>query len=77
MPAGEFKARCLAVMDDVQRTGTPVVITKHGRPVAQLVPVDDRPASSFGWMHGTVEVTGDLIAAEPVWSLDAPVFPAR
>ena len=37
MPAGEFKAKCLRVLDRVQRTRQAVVITKHGRPVAQLV----------------------------------------
>jgi prevent-host-death family protein len=39
MAAGEFKAHCLAVMDEVAATGEPVVITKWGEPVAQLVPV--------------------------------------
>jgi prevent-host-death family protein len=37
MPAGEFKAKCLRVLDRVQRTRQGVVITKHGHPVAQLV----------------------------------------
>lgn len=77
MPAAEFKARCLSVMDEVQRTGTPVVITKHGRPVARLVPGDDELPSSFGWMRGTIEFTGDVVAPEPVWDLEAPVFPER
>jgi prevent-host-death family protein len=37
--AGEFKAKCLAVMDEVQATGQPVVVTKRGKPVARLTPV--------------------------------------
>jgi prevent-host-death family protein len=41
MPAGEFKARCLQVMDQVRTTRTPVVITKRGKPVAKLVPADE------------------------------------
>ena len=39
MPAGEFKAQCLAIMDKVQKTGEPVLITKHGKPIARLVPI--------------------------------------
>ena len=42
MPAGEFKARCLKVMDQVHKTREPVVITKHGKPVAKLVPAGKR-----------------------------------
>ena len=40
MPAGVFQARCLAVMDEVQAKCETVIITKHGKPVAKLVPVD-------------------------------------
>ena len=53
--AAEFKARCLELMDRVRETGVEYVITKHGRPVARLVPVVQRGrASSFGSMGGTV-----------------------
>lgn len=38
--AGEFKARCLRLMDEVQETGVPIVVTKRGRPVSRLVPVE-------------------------------------
>ena len=68
LPAGAFKARCLKVMDDVQRTRAEVVITKRGTPVAKLVPVDDAPASPVGCMKGTAEIRGDLVA--PVTGLD-------
>jgi prevent-host-death family protein len=55
VPAAEFKARCLELMDRVRETGAEYVITKHGRPVARLVPVVQRTrASSFGSMSGTV-----------------------
>jgi prevent-host-death family protein len=47
MPAGQFEARCLKVMDDVQSTREPVVITKNGRPVAKLVPSDTPPKEIF------------------------------
>lgn len=45
MQASAFKARCLAVLDDVARTRTEVVVTKHGKPVARLVPVDEPAAA--------------------------------
>ena len=41
--ASEFKAKCLALMDEVARTGDPVVITKNGKPIADLVPHGDDP----------------------------------
>jgi prevent-host-death family protein len=41
IPAGEFKARCLKLMDEVRATRRPIVITKRGKPVARLVPVEE------------------------------------
>ena len=40
IPAGEFKAKCLKLMDEVNETGVPIIITKRGRPVSRLVPAD-------------------------------------
>ena len=40
IPAGEFKAKCLRLMDEVNETGATIVITKRGRPVSRLVPVE-------------------------------------
>ena len=60
MPAGEFKARCLKVMDRVRATREPVIITKRGRPVAKLVPVDRRGDDIFGCLKGVVEIVGDI-----------------
>lgn len=62
VPAAVFKAECLRLMDEVARTGEPVVITKHGRPVAQLVPVPAEPRSLFGYMKDTLRITGDVVA---------------
>jgi prevent-host-death family protein len=63
--ASEFKAKCLAILDEVERTGEPVTILKRGRPVARLIP----PASGQSKypqhaLFGTVEVLGDIL--EPV-----------
>lgn len=54
--AAEFKARCLELMDRVQETGAEYVVTKHGRPVAKLVPYRGpaKSASMFGSLKGTV-----------------------
>ena len=62
MPAGQFKARCLKVMDEVRSTREPVVITKKGRPVAKLVPAEGQPEDVFGCMKGEVEIVGDIVS---------------
>jgi len=68
MPAGEFKAQCLAVMDQVLQSGEPVLITKHGKPVAKLVPADKRADDLFGYMAGKVKIVGDIVG--PVTPLE-------
>ena len=70
--AGEFKATCLGLLDEVQRQHKEIVITKRGKPVAKLVPVNDRPESFIGSMKGTMEIVGDIIS--PIgekWDADA------
>jgi prevent-host-death family protein len=61
--AGEFKAKCLQLMDEVNEQGTEVLITKHGKPVARLVPVEARrtPADLYGSMKGWASVRSDLV----------------
>ncbi len=41
IPAGRFKNGCLAILDEVARTGKPVIVTKRGRPVAKIVPIEE------------------------------------
>jgi len=60
MRAGEFKARCLKVMDQVQATREPVTITKRGKPVAKLVPADKRGDDVFGRLKGIFQIVGDI-----------------
>lgn len=62
VPAGEFKARCLQLMEQVHTTRQPIVITKRGKPIAQLVPVDEEIPSIFGRMRGTLTIHGDIVA---------------
>ena len=68
MPAGEFKARCLAVMKDVSKTREPVLITKRGKPVAKLVPAEPVEQDFIGRLEGTVRVLGDI---------ESPIEPAE
>jgi prevent-host-death family protein len=62
IPAGEFKARCLSLMDDVQRTGGEYVITKRGVPVARLLPASVVRRPLLGSLANTATTLGDLVA---------------
>jgi len=68
MAAGSFKAKCLAVMDEVQAKRETVVITKRGKPVAKLVPVESETDEIYGFLAGKGTITGDVVS--PVLSLD-------
>jgi prevent-host-death family protein len=59
--AGQFKAQCLAIMDRVSQTGEPVVITKHGKPVAKLVAAENRVDDIFDYMAGKAKAVGDIV----------------
>ena len=60
--ASEFKARCLQLMDEVAATREPVVVTKHGKPVCQVIPYKPRPETLFGISKDTVIIRGDVIS---------------
>jgi prevent-host-death family protein len=61
----QFKATCLALVERVRKTRQPVLITRFGRPVAQLIPAElesvRSPATGLGCMAGTGRITGDII----------------
>ena len=61
MAAGTFKARCLAIMDQVLQSGEPVLITKHGKPVVKLVPAGMQVDDIFGYMAGKAKIVGDIV----------------
>lgn len=68
MSISEFKATCLAVLERVRRTGRPLLVTRRGEPVAEIIP-PSLSASSPNWMgamSGTAAITGDLV--EPAGS---------
>ena len=61
--AGEFKAKCLKLMDKVARDREEIVITKRGKPVAKLVPVKDTETpTGHGCMKGTIRIVGDIVS---------------
>ncbi len=60
--ASEFKAKCLKIMDEVAASGEPVMITKNGVPITQLIPAHRRPETLFGALSGSVSIRGDILA---------------
>lgn len=72
IPAGEFKSKCLAVMDQVQTRRQSVIITKRGKPVAKLVPVNSERDNFYDFMKGKGRILGDIVSpviAEEEWNL--------
>ncbi|HET6764907.1 MAG TPA: type II toxin-antitoxin system Phd/YefM family antitoxin [Longimicrobiaceae bacterium] len=70
--AGDFKTRCLQLIEQVRQERTEVVVTRYGKPVARLVPYEGAPVSAVGHLAGTVLSYGDLVS--PVgedWEADA------
>ena len=60
----EFKANCLSVFDKINKTKKPILITRHGKPIAEVWPPSlDRKRQKFvGAMAGTIEILGDIMA---------------
>ncbi|GJQ57542.1 MAG: type II toxin-antitoxin system prevent-host-death family antitoxin [Candidatus Scalindua sp. AMX11] len=60
--AGEFKAKCLKLMDDVQKNHEDIIITKYGKPIAKLTAIENKtPKPLFGFLKNSVIITGDII----------------
>lgn len=68
--AARFKERCLALLDDLGPEG--VIITKHGRPVARLVPVGREGADLIGCLEDKIEIHGDLESTGAIWDVAEP-----
>jgi antitoxin (DNA-binding transcriptional repressor) of toxin-antitoxin stability system len=63
MAVSKFKATCLSVLQRVHKTRKPILITRFGKPIAEVVPPPPpRPTNWFGSMVGTGEILGDIIA---------------
>lgn len=70
IPAGRFKAQCLALLDDVAATGETIVVTKRGKPVAQLVPLEP-PASLIGSVTFLVSDEELMAPIDAEWDAEA------
>jgi prevent-host-death family protein len=70
--AAEFKAKCLHVLDEVEKTREPITVTKRGRPVARIVPIPAEPHSLFGIAEGTIiyNADDDLLSTGEAWDAD-------
>jgi prevent-host-death family protein len=65
----EFKAKCLALLEEVSKTKQPIRITRHGKPIAEVIPAaPQRKRRKLGSMKGMVKILGDIVS--PVIDLD-------
>lgn len=69
--AAAFKAQCLAILDRLEPDG--VVVTKHGKPVARVLPVASAPADLIGVLKGRIHVRGDILSTGTRWNAGSTV----
>lgn len=62
VPAAQFKAHCLSLLERVRQSRRPIIVTKHGRPVAKVVPLRAERRPILGFSKGTVKILGDIVA---------------
>ena len=67
--AAKFKEQCLSILDHLDPEG--LVITKHGKPVARLIPFDRQSASLIGALDGKIKVHEDVFSTGVTWNTDA------
>ena len=68
----EFKAKCISILKEAQRTRKPVIITRRGKPVARIEPiVEDAPRRQLGALRGRMQVTADIVhvGGEDEWEM--------
>ena len=69
--AGEFKAKCLALLDEVANHRLELVVTKRGKPVAKLVPIATEKPRVIGRMAGSIQITGDIVSSTgEIWDAE-------
>jgi len=67
--AAKFKERCLGLLDNLSPEG--IVITKHGKPVARVLPYPQRPEGMIGALRDKITVRGDILSTGTSWDADA------
>lgn len=60
--AGTFKAKCLKLMDEVNEKHISIIITKHGKPIAKLTPIEETSVDFFGCLKNTITIDKDIIS---------------
>ena len=75
IPIADFEANCLRFLDQVTQQRCPIMITRHGKPIAKLMPVDEEPIDLFGYMAETATMCGDII--DPIEELNPVYFENR
>lgn len=68
----QFKAKCLSMVEQVQREKTHITITRHGKPAAELIPIAaSKPGALFGRAKATTKIKGDLIETGELWDAES------
>jgi len=67
--AAQFKERCLAILDEVGPEG--IVVTKHGKPVAKLIPISADSADLLGSLKDEIEIKGDILSTGVKWNAES------
>ena len=69
VPAAKFKEQCLALLDRVDPDG--ILITKHGKPVAKLVPVHTNNANLIGSLKSKIKIKGNILTTGAKWNAES------
>jgi prevent-host-death family protein len=67
--AAKFKEQCLAILDSVGPDG--IVITKHGKPVAKLIPIETEAAELIGRFRGRIKIKGNIVNTGVKWDAES------
>lgn len=69
IPAAQFKEKCLAILDRVDPDG--IIITKHGKPVAKLLPMHGKSSDLIGSMKGKIKIKGNIFSTGIKWDAES------
>ncbi len=64
LAVSEFKTRCLEILEDLRQSGHELVVTKHGTPIARVVPIRSELKPLRGMLKGQIEIVGDIVHAD-------------
>jgi prevent-host-death family protein len=67
--ASKFKEQSLSILDNLDPEG--IIITKHGRPVAKLIPIQERSANLIGALKGKIRIVGDIMSTGEKWDAES------